>query len=107
MYDTNNMADLIVSHNPHGLTATVEVEDAVAGHSRTTPISVDIGILGLGVHFPGYGDFSSMDDNGEPVLIEYRDGVPYVVVWADINSQEPTHVISLANAALKNRKETE
>jgi len=32
---------------------------------------------------------------GEPVIIENRKGVPYVVIWADPNQEDPTHTISL------------
>ena len=53
----------------------------------------------LAISFDGYGDCCR--DGGPPVIIENRDGVPFLVVFSDINSEEPTHVISLAGASLK------
>lgn len=46
----------------------------------------------------GYGDFHSEDGNGTPILLEFWEGQLRLVVWADINSQDPTHVIDLEGA---------
>jgi len=35
------------------------------------------------------------------VYIENREGVPHVIIWGDINSEDPTHVISLEGARVK------
>lgn len=61
--------------------------------------------LALTVQFKGYGDCSSADGHGSPILIENRDGKPFLVVWGDINREEPTHVIDLSGAAENLRKE--
>ena len=50
-----------------------------------------------------YGD-------GDAVLtgtVENRDGKPFLVVWADINSEDPTHEIDLSEAAESLRKADE
>lgn len=54
---------------------------------------------------PGCGEYNSPDGEGFPVLIEMREDGPYLIVWADINQENPTHVIPLAGALESNRKE--
>jgi hypothetical protein len=46
---------------------------------------------GIEVNIQGHGHPTA----GEPVIIENRKGVPYVVIWADPNQEDPTHTISL------------
>ena len=52
----------------------------------------------------GYSDHLSQDGHGQQVLIENRHGVPHVIIWADINDEEPTHIVSLAGAAESERR---
>ena len=47
----------------------------------------------------GYG-VKGMDGDCAPVLLEVCDGNLRLVVWADINAEEPTHVIDLEGAKL-------
>ena len=61
--------------------------------------------LGIALHFSGYSDFCSADDNGTPVYIEKYDGDLRVIIYADINQEEPTHVISLESARVEKREE--
>jgi hypothetical protein len=70
----------------------------VLGH-----ISIDT--LGIVFHFNGYGDCCSAEGHGTPVLIENREGVLYVVVWSDINREDPTHSICMEGAKESKRKE--
>lgn len=60
---------------------------------------------GVELRLPGYGTAAMMPGSSGPVLIEYRDGQPFVVIWGDINQEEPTHVVPLAGAAETNRRE--
>jgi hypothetical protein len=53
----------------------------------------------------GYGDSCSMDENGCPILIERWNGELRVVVWADVNQEDPTHIISLEPAHIERRVE--
>ncbi len=46
---------------------------------------------GIEVNIQGYEHPTAC----EPVIIENREGVPYVVIWADPNQEDPTHTISL------------
>ena len=53
----------------------------------------------------GHGDCGSRDGHGWPVMIERYNGDIRIVVWADINQENPTHIIDLAGALESNRKE--
>lgn len=46
----------------------------------------------------GYGDCSSQNGSGCPVIVESWDGDLRLVVWGDINKEDPTNIISLAGA---------
>jgi len=46
----------------------------------------------------GYGDASSVNGEGCPVMLEVWEGQLRVVIWADINQEDPTHIISLEGA---------
>jgi len=59
------------------------------------------------ISFDGYGDHCSQDGHGCPVMIELYYGKPRLIVWGDINQEEPTHVIDLEGAAEYLRKEDE
>lgn len=52
----------------------------------------------------GYGGNTVLDGAGFPVVIEYYKGQFRVLVWADINNEEPTHIISMENARESNRR---
>lgn len=56
-----------------------------------TPYSIDVA-------FDGYGGPQDAP-NGWPVSCEIYEGRLQVVVWADINAEDPTHVIDLSGAA--------
>jgi|688.fasta_scaffold03312_15 hypothetical protein len=50
------------------------------------------------------GDKTSMDGEGWPILLEYYQGSLRLVVWSDINNEEPTHNICLDGALNSKRK---
>ncbi len=56
--------------------------------------------LGIALSFKGYGDCTSADDSGTPVYIEKYDGRLVVRIYGNINSEDPTHNISLEDARL-------
>jgi hypothetical protein len=66
--------------------------------------SVDIDTGGITFGFSGYGENGAREGHGQPVLIENREGELYVVVWADINREDPTHSICMSGAKESNRK---
>ena len=58
----------------------------------------------LVLRFEGFGECAALDGHGSPVLVENWEGKPRVVVWGDINQEDPTHVIDLAGAKESNRR---
>lgn len=63
----------------------------------------DIGVTregaGVCLSIPGYGDKTSADGHGAPILLTCGDGMPpKLYVWADINQEDPTHIIDLDEA---------
>jgi hypothetical protein len=50
------------------------------------------------LHVPEYGLYGLRPGHGGVVVLEFRDGVPYLLVWADITQEDATHVISLEGA---------
>lgn len=52
----------------------------------------------LAIRPEGYGESSAVEGHGFPILIEKYDGKLRLVVWGDINQQDPTHIICLDGA---------
>jgi len=52
----------------------------------------------------GYGDHSSEDGNGFPIGIEVYEGRLRVLVWDDINAENP-RIIDMERARESNRRE--
>lgn len=57
----------------------------------------------VGIAVEGYGDHYSKDGEGIPILMEYYDGKLRLLVWSDINSEDPTHIIDMDKAREDNR----
>ncbi len=68
-------------------------------------IEVQVETHGIAIRPVGYGNKLSLDGEGSSVFIEFRDGIPVVVVWDDINNEEPSHIITLRKAAESNRRD--
>ena len=66
---------------------------------------IEIGPGSFQIGFDGYGECDAEPGFGTPIVIEYRNGTPFVVIYEDINDPEYTQVISLENAAESKRKE--
>ena len=45
--------------------------------------------------------------NDAPIYLQFHEGEWRLMVWADINSHDPTHIISMSGALESNRKEDE
>lgn len=69
-------------------------------------LELEIENQGIAIRPVGYGDKLSMSGQGCPILVEFRNGIPTVIIWDDINREEPSHVISLRNAAESNRRDS-
>ncbi len=77
--------------------ASFVLEDVIdTAHVRVHATFVPTAVL---LRPEGYGEHCSADGFGYPVLLELFGGEPRLLVWADINQEDPTHVISLAGAA--------
>lgn len=60
---------------------------------------------GVSIHVEGFGCCGMDDGHGAPIFIELYEGKLRAIVFADINSESPTHVIDLSGAADTARKE--
>lgn len=60
----------------------------------------------LAINIEGYGDAGSNNGEGFPIVLDLFDNKLRVVVWADINKEDPTHKIDLEGAKEIFRKET-
>jgi hypothetical protein len=69
--------------------------------------SISLNPHGLGLRFDGYGDCTSADGYGEPVFIEHHDGNLRVLVWDDINQEDPTLIAGISGARESRRKPEE
>ena len=54
---------------------------------------------GLEVFIKGFGTKAMPPGTSAPIYLEIQDGVPKLYVWADIDSEDPTHIIDLSGAA--------
>jgi len=61
-------------------------------------VEIRIDEQGIYIRPDGYSDSCSNDGGGCPVLFEFANGVPRVVVWGDINQEDYTHLVDLEGA---------
>lgn len=80
----------------------------VADHDLPT-VPLRIVSIGSGVELLPYGlGLQAMAHGfGGPIYLEREAGRYKLYVWADINQEEPTHVIDLSGAAESQRRDTE
>lgn len=62
------------------------------------PTEVEIDNHSIYLYPEGYGDAGTENGYGCPVMIERWEGGLRVVIWGDINREDPTHIISLEGA---------
>ena len=53
---------------------------------------------GVSIEAKGFGDCGSADGHGSPIFLELYQGSLRLLVWTDINSEDPTHIITLDGA---------
>ena len=46
----------------------------------------------------GFGTKAMPSGTSAPIYLEIQNGVPKLYVWADINEEDPTHIIDLSGA---------
>ena len=66
--------------------------------SADLPVIIESNGTMLDIGFEGFGQGTMTEGHGRPIVIEYYEGRLVLRVWADINSEEPTHVIDLSGA---------
>ena len=76
---------------------TTTLKDADPEHSETVRVRVAANDSAISIFPEGYGDFGSAPGHGCPVFLEFYRGRLRLIVFADINEQEPT-IIDLESA---------
>lgn len=85
---------------------TVKINDADPDFKEDLGVAALCESFGVALYADGYGDQGSAPGHGSPVYLELHQGVLRVLVWADINAEEPTHIIDLKDARESNRLPT-
>jgi hypothetical protein len=85
-------------------TATFELKD-VDGSGNSVKGEVVVSPRHILVKLDGYGEKTAAVGCGQPVLIELTEKGVRVIVWGDINSEEPTSCVSLEGAREEKRKD--
>ena len=76
-----------------GTVALAEISNSAA--TSNVAVSVEKDNLALIIHPEGMGTW---DGPYAPILLERHEGKIRLVIWADINQQDPTHIIDLSGA---------
>jgi len=63
--------------------------------------------VGVSLKFDGFSTIDCQDNVGAPIHIEFYAGELRVLVWSDINKDDPTHIIPLNGAQNSNREPDE
>jgi len=69
----------------------------VGGKGKTIEAMAAATTSGMEIWSEGYS-VNTAEGDSPPVVIENYGGILRVLVWADINQENPTHVISLSEA---------
>jgi len=75
-----------------------DLSDADSEHSSSLRVRVVANGSALSIFPQGYGDFGSVERHGCPVFLELYRGRLRLVVFADIEQEDPTQVIDLEGA---------
>jgi hypothetical protein len=82
-----------------GTSFSGSLRDCHTGDEVEVPFTVELSENGtLWFRAAGYGDANSHDGVGYPVKIEWYEGKLWILVWGDINNEDPTHRIPLSGA---------
>lgn len=74
------------------------LHDVGPGRDGTLSVRLEVSPRSIGLSADGYGVYGASEGDGTPVLIELHEGELRVIVFADINREEPTHIIPLGGA---------
>lgn len=102
------------TRNPPGLQKTFQADVGVfmtlrqparGGESRLIPVVIEETNGTIGIGFSGFSEHSAAHGIGRPVRFEIHEGELRVLIWGDINQEDPTHTISLTGTAERRRKD--
>lgn len=85
-------------------TIVVELKDMYTGKPSGRFVTVDVTEQGVFVGVSGYGEKTSTPEAARPIVVEMYDKELQVLVWSDINNEDPTHNISLEDAKENRRR---
>ena len=74
------------------------LHDNWTGDPQKIPCTIECDNNSILIRPQGYGDASSKDGCGWPIVVEYYQKEIRVLVWGNINNGDPTHIISLTGA---------
>lgn len=79
----------------------------ISGGKRTVPVTVKTEGTGAGLVIcpAGYGCCNCQDGTTGPIYLEVYGGRLRLLVWSDINQEDPTHIIDLESAREDRRLE--
>lgn len=79
----------------------VTLRDGAEHRTGAIAVRVDCRTSGINICPTGYGDFTSEPGLGAPIFLELYQGELRLLVWSDIQSEEPTHIITLEGARVR------
>jgi len=80
-------------------------EDAGDEVKKSIRVTVHQSCGRLFIRPEGYGDASSYNGEGDPIMVELYGGELRVILWSDINQEDSTHIISMEDAQENRRGE--
>ena len=83
----------------------VVLHDANSEHTGRLPIRVIGNESAISIFAEGYGDFGSAEGFGCPAFFELYGGKFRLTVFADINREDPTHIIDFSQAREDHRRD--
>ena len=78
-------------------TLDLKLTDADPEFSGMLPFRIEASDFAISIYPKGHGDFGSADGHGCPLFLEYYRGCLRVIVFPDINEQDP-QIIDLSGA---------
>lgn len=81
-------------------TIDVDLDDVNSEQAATLHVAVkNEDDDGIAISLAGYSTKTSIEGFDDAIVfLELYDGKPRLLVWADINSEDPTHIIDLSGA---------
>lgn len=77
---------------------TVTLMDAYQESNKEYLVDIVADELGIYIRPHGYSDCGSVDGYGFPIMLEIVDGKPTLVLWRDINKEDPTEHLGFEGA---------